>query len=187
MLKNFNGWEIVIVLVIILLLFGARKLPDLARSIGASAKEFRKGLAEGVEHHLAGGDGRDGVDDALAGQILESRADLDEIVAAVVRHAFIGGHPQRLLRYFDRPTRMDGQVYRNSRRPLKTTITVTDFDEGYRIRHWLQSNSVKLYNEGNVLRVETTVNDPGAFRGYRRKEGAPKEKAKLPAGWRTTG
>lgn len=49
MLKNFNGWEIVIVLVIVLLLFGARKLPDLARSIGASAKEFRKGLDEGVE------------------------------------------------------------------------------------------------------------------------------------------
>lgn len=49
MFKNFNGWEIVIVLVIILLLFGARKLPDLARSIGASAKEFRKGLDEGVD------------------------------------------------------------------------------------------------------------------------------------------
>ena len=49
MLKNFNGWEIIIVLVIILLLFGARKLPDLARSIGASAKEFRKGLDSGMD------------------------------------------------------------------------------------------------------------------------------------------
>ena len=49
MFRNINGWEIVIVLVIILLLFGARKLPDLARSIGASAKEFRKGLDRGVE------------------------------------------------------------------------------------------------------------------------------------------
>lgn len=48
MIKNFNGWEIIIVLVIVLLLFGARKLPDLARSIGASAKEFRKGLDEGM-------------------------------------------------------------------------------------------------------------------------------------------
>lgn len=48
MLKNFNGWEIIIVLVIVLLLFGARKLPDLARSIGASAKEFRKGIDEGM-------------------------------------------------------------------------------------------------------------------------------------------
>ncbi len=49
MFRNFNGWEVVIVLVVVLLLFGARKLPDLARSIGASAKEFRKGLQEGVE------------------------------------------------------------------------------------------------------------------------------------------
>jgi sec-independent protein translocase protein TatA len=49
LLKNFNGWEIIIVLVIILLLFGARKLPDLARSIGASAKEFRKGLDSGMD------------------------------------------------------------------------------------------------------------------------------------------
>jgi sec-independent protein translocase protein TatA len=50
-LKNFQGWEIIVVLVIILLLFGARKLPDLARSIGASAKEFRKGLDDGVDEN----------------------------------------------------------------------------------------------------------------------------------------
>ncbi len=49
MIKNFGGAEIIIVLVIILLLFGARKLPDLARSLGASAREFRKGLEEGTE------------------------------------------------------------------------------------------------------------------------------------------
>lgn len=49
MLKNFQGWEIIIVLLIIVLLFGARKLPDLARSIGASAKEFRKGLDNGMD------------------------------------------------------------------------------------------------------------------------------------------
>ncbi len=41
--------ELIIILVVILLLFGARKLPDLARSIGASAKEFRKGLQQGAE------------------------------------------------------------------------------------------------------------------------------------------
>jgi len=48
-LKNIDGWEIIVILLIVLLLFGAKKLPDLARSIGASAKEFRKGLAEGSE------------------------------------------------------------------------------------------------------------------------------------------
>lgn len=49
MFRNIAGWELVIVLVVLLLLFGARKLPDLARSIGASAKEFRRGMDEGVD------------------------------------------------------------------------------------------------------------------------------------------
>jgi sec-independent protein translocase protein TatA len=39
--------ELIIILVVLLLLFGARKLPDLARSLGASAKEFRRGLDDG--------------------------------------------------------------------------------------------------------------------------------------------
>lgn len=40
--------ELLIILVIVLLIFGARKLPDLARSLGSSAKEFRKGIEEGT-------------------------------------------------------------------------------------------------------------------------------------------
>ncbi|HSF85478.1 MAG TPA: twin-arginine translocase TatA/TatE family subunit [Acidimicrobiia bacterium] len=49
MFRNVQGWEFIIILVVLLLLFGARKLPDLARSIGASAKEFRKGMEEGAD------------------------------------------------------------------------------------------------------------------------------------------
>jgi sec-independent protein translocase protein TatA len=45
--RNVQAQELLIVLLIILLIFGARKLPDLARSLGASAKEFRKGVSEG--------------------------------------------------------------------------------------------------------------------------------------------
>ena len=41
--------ELILILVIVLLLFGARKLPELARSLGASAKEFRKGVSDGSE------------------------------------------------------------------------------------------------------------------------------------------
>jgi sec-independent protein translocase protein TatA len=44
-----RGQEWLIVLLVIVLIFGARKLPDLARSLGASAKEVRKGLHKGVE------------------------------------------------------------------------------------------------------------------------------------------
>ncbi len=39
--------ELLIILAIILVLFGAKKLPGLARSLGSSAKEFRKGLETG--------------------------------------------------------------------------------------------------------------------------------------------
>ncbi|WP_299429300.1 twin-arginine translocase TatA/TatE family subunit [uncultured Meiothermus sp.] len=38
--------ELIIILVIVVLLFGARKLPELARGLGQSAKEFRKGISE---------------------------------------------------------------------------------------------------------------------------------------------
>lgn len=48
MLGRIGGGELIIILIVLLLLFGARKLPDLARSIGASAKEFRKGLEQGA-------------------------------------------------------------------------------------------------------------------------------------------
>lgn len=41
--------ELLIVLLIILLLFGAKKLPELARGLGQSAKEIRKGFAEGLD------------------------------------------------------------------------------------------------------------------------------------------
>lgn len=41
------GWqEILLILLIALLLFGARKIPDLAKSLGKGIKEFRKGLRE---------------------------------------------------------------------------------------------------------------------------------------------
>ena len=44
------GWlEVVVILAVVLLLFGGRKLPGLARSLGASAKEFQKGMEDGAE------------------------------------------------------------------------------------------------------------------------------------------
>jgi sec-independent protein translocase protein TatA len=36
--------ELLIVLAVILLLFGSKKLPDLARGMGQASREFRKGL-----------------------------------------------------------------------------------------------------------------------------------------------
>jgi len=38
--------ELLIILLIVVVLFGASKLPQLARGLGQSAKEFRKGISE---------------------------------------------------------------------------------------------------------------------------------------------
>lgn len=46
---SLGGWEIVILLVVVVALFGAKRLPDMARSIGQSARVFKgemKGLRE---------------------------------------------------------------------------------------------------------------------------------------------
>ena len=40
--------ELIIVLVIIVLLFGAKRLPELSRSLGRSINEFKKGKSEGA-------------------------------------------------------------------------------------------------------------------------------------------
>ena len=42
-------WEIAIVLVLALLIFGPRKLPDLGQSLGRSITGFKKGLKETKE------------------------------------------------------------------------------------------------------------------------------------------
>jgi sec-independent protein translocase protein TatA len=41
-----TGWELIIVLVIVLVLFGANRLPQLAKGMGQSIRNFKSGMAE---------------------------------------------------------------------------------------------------------------------------------------------
>jgi sec-independent protein translocase protein TatA len=41
-----GGWELIIVLVIVLILFGANRLPQLAKGMGESIRNFKSGMAE---------------------------------------------------------------------------------------------------------------------------------------------
>ncbi|MHB8511521.1 MAG: twin-arginine translocase TatA/TatE family subunit [Actinomycetota bacterium] len=45
MVQNlFEGWHLIIVLLVVLLLFGSKRLPDIGRSLGKGIKEFKSGI-----------------------------------------------------------------------------------------------------------------------------------------------
>jgi sec-independent protein translocase protein TatA len=46
MLPNVGMGELLIILVIVLLLFGAKRLPDVAKGLGRSIKAFKEGMNE---------------------------------------------------------------------------------------------------------------------------------------------
>ncbi len=50
-LQNIGFPELLVVLLVVLILFGAGRLPQIARSVGKSFHEFKKGLKE-VEHDI---------------------------------------------------------------------------------------------------------------------------------------
>ncbi|MBI5358976.1 MAG: twin-arginine translocase TatA/TatE family subunit [Planctomycetes bacterium] len=45
---GLHAWEIIMILIVVLLLFGSTQIPKLARGLGAGVKEFKKGMAEGM-------------------------------------------------------------------------------------------------------------------------------------------
>ena len=47
-IPTVGGMELLIILGVILLFFGAKRIPELARSLGRGTREFRKGINEGV-------------------------------------------------------------------------------------------------------------------------------------------
>tara|TARA_B100000003_G_C10914608_1_gene364645 strand:+ start:811 stop:1044 length:234 start_codon:yes stop_codon:yes gene_type:complete len=54
---NLGPWEILLILVVVLILFGARRLPELARGLGQGINEFRdavdsskKEIIDGIEN-----------------------------------------------------------------------------------------------------------------------------------------
>lgn len=43
---RLGPWEIALIVLVVVLLFGARRIPDLMRGLGQGVKEFKKGLRE---------------------------------------------------------------------------------------------------------------------------------------------
>ena len=55
MFGNLGAGEIILIVLVILILFGAKKIPELARGIGKGMSEFKKGLKD-VEDEIKSAD-----------------------------------------------------------------------------------------------------------------------------------
>jgi hypothetical protein len=96
-----------------------------------------------------------------------SRQDLERFYQRWVRHAFLNFDSANILRFLGR----SGRLYENGTSAVQTNVE--QFYEGTRLKHWVDSNSLKLYDHLNVLRPETTINEPKGFRVYRTAQNDP--------------
>ena len=91
------------------------------------------------------------------------------VTDSLLRHAFMTGTGDRVLRYLGRPLKLDGTPRSDMGHDVVSRLL--KFNEGLRVRHWVDGNSVKCYNELNVLRVEMTMNQPDMFKVHRHAQG----------------
>ena len=94
--------------------------------------------------------------------MFKTRADLDRIYPALVHHSVMSFGTEQVLRFLQR---VDAKEVKTDRRRGP---------DGVRVKHWLNDNSLKLYDKGSVLRSEVTINNPRDFRVWRSSELNPK-------------
>ena len=67
MFRQIGTGEIILIVAVLVLFFGSKKLPDLARSIGKSARELRAGLSGEDEDDAGSGAPSEAPSDSSAG------------------------------------------------------------------------------------------------------------------------
>lgn len=48
-MRNFGGWEIILIVAVLLLLFGGKKIPELMKGLGSGIKEFKNAAKDGSQ------------------------------------------------------------------------------------------------------------------------------------------
>jgi hypothetical protein len=103
--------------------------------------------------------------------LFRSRADLEAVYPRLVRHALTTYGAVDVLRFLGRKLPEGAGVPAAFAGAVESSLKCRE--EGVRVKHWLNHNSLKLYDKGSVLRPECTINDPKDFRVYRPKEADP--------------
>jgi hypothetical protein len=111
-------------------------------------------------------------DSEWASDIMFSRrAALETVYPRLLRYASTTFGAVDVLRFLGQPVPASGTVPHRCRHQIRSNIK--ERLEGVRIKHWLNGHSLKMYDKGSVLRVETLIRDPQDFKVYRAAEGDP--------------
>jgi hypothetical protein len=91
--------------------------------------------------------------------MFKTRAALNALLPDFLEHALQQTSPEDVMRFLGR--KLNG----NFKGELTTDLKRRP--EGYRIKHRMKRNSIKMYDKWSVLRIETTINNPREFKCLR--------------------
>lgn len=103
--------------------------------------------------------------------VFRTRADAERLFGQWARHAITTYHSSDVMRFLGRTVPAQGRVH--GRFDGEVISTLRRREEGVCIKHWVNGNSVKMYDCDRVVRIETTINQPEDFQVYRPSEGDP--------------
>jgi hypothetical protein len=103
--------------------------------------------------------------------MFRSRAALEAVYPRLLRYAITTFGAVDILRFLGQPVPANGKVPHRCRHEISSNLR--ERSEGIRIKHWLNGNSLKMYDKFSNLRAELTTRDPGDFKVYRAAEGDP--------------
>lgn len=88
--------------------------------------------------------------------MFKTREDLENIFPSLVEKSFFTFKCDDIMSFFGRKLdyRFQGEVVSDARKRY----------QGFRIKHKMKSNQVKMYDKYSCLRIETTINDPHEFK-----------------------
>ena len=103
--------------------------------------------------------------------MFRTRADLEAIYPQLLRYAVTTFGPVDVLRFLGQPVSVTGKI--PHRRRFEARTSLLERVEGTRLKHWLNNNSIKIYDKGSVLRSECLMREPEDFKVYRTAQGDP--------------
>lgn len=88
--------------------------------------------------------------------MFKTREDLENIFPSLVEKSFFTFKCDDIMSFFGRKldSKFQGEIVSDARKRY----------QGFRIKHKMKSNQVKMYDKYSCLRIETTINDPREFK-----------------------